>query len=112
MGRLVSARKRLLRTRLRLARVILDFSSQTAPDLSTAMLILLGLKSCWARAAEGRLTLMFSDLFICRLIIMNEARRKNMMSIKGIMTIRERRRGMGDASFMVSVLCRRRWGGV
>jgi hypothetical protein len=43
---------------------------------------------------------MFAVLLICRLIIMKEANRKNMMSISGMMTIRERRFGMGETIFI------------
>ena len=34
---------------------------------------------------------------------MNDANRKNMMSISGMITIREWRRGMGEAIFIYSV---------
>jgi hypothetical protein len=37
---------------------------------------------------------------ICRLIIMNDASKKNMMSISGMMTIRERRFEMGEIIFI------------
>ena len=43
---------------------------------------------------------MFAVRLICRLIIMNDASRKNMMSISGMMTIRERRFGMGEDNFI------------
>ena len=43
---------------------------------------------------------MFSVLLISRATIMNDASRKNMMSISGMMTIRERRFGMGDGIFI------------
>ena len=46
--------------------------------------------------ADGRLTLMLAVRLICKLIIMKDASKKNMMSISGMMTIRERRFGMGD----------------
>jgi hypothetical protein len=43
---------------------------------------------------------MFSVLLISKASIMNDASRKNMMSISGMMTIRERRFGMGDGIFI------------
>ena len=43
---------------------------------------------------------MFAVRLICRLIIMNDASKKNMMSISGMMTIRERRLAMGDEIFI------------
>ena len=53
-------------------------------------------------AAEGRLTLMFWVRSICRLTIMKEASRKNMMSISGMISIRECRRLTGEANFICS----------
>src|ERR1039457_6701997 len=76
------------------------FSNQMLPDLSTAMLTMSGLYSCADCVADGRLTLMFAVRLICKLIIMKDASRKNMMSISGMMTIRERRLGMGEIIFI------------
>ena len=46
---------------------------------------------------------MFSVLLICMLTIMNAASKKNMMSISGMMTIRERRLGMGEKIFIAKI---------
>src|SRR5579863_2379882 len=45
---------------------------------------------------------MFCVWSSCRLTIMNDASRKNMMSISGMISIRECFRLMGEGSFMVS----------
>ena len=60
------------------------------------MLTMSGRKSCLDCEAGGRLTLMFAVLLISRLTIMNDASRKNMMSISGMMTIRDAAFGMGE----------------
>jgi hypothetical protein len=43
---------------------------------------------------------MVSVLLISRLTIRNDASRKNMMSISGMMTIRDRRFGIGEGILM------------
>ena len=53
-----------------------------------------------ARVAVGRLALRVRTFCICRLTIMNEASRKNMMSIKGMISRRAFFRRMGERIFM------------
>src|SRR5208282_3020558 len=64
------------------------------------MLTMSGRKSCRDCVAAGRWTLMFSVRLICKLTIMNDASRKNMMSISGMMTIRDFRGRTGEGSFI------------
>ncbi len=52
--------------------------------------------------SRRQVTLMFSVWLICKLIIMNDASKKNMMSISGMMTIRVRRFGTGEKIFIAN----------
>src|SRR5205085_8173062 len=59
-----------------------------------------GLKSRDAAVAVGRSILIDCSLIIVRLAIMNEASRKNMMSISGMISIRAFLCGRGEPIFM------------
>src|SRR2546430_12098811 len=59
-----------------------------------------GLKSRDAAVAVGRSILIDCSLIIVRLAIMNEASRKNMMSISGMISIRAFLCGNGEPIFM------------
>src|SRR3989442_14859883 len=72
-----------------------------SPSLSTAMLRMSGLKSREAAVAVGRSILIDWSLIIVRLAIMNEASRKNMMSISGIISMRAFLCGNGEPIFML-----------
>src|SRR5260370_31804466 len=65
------------------------------------MLRMSGLKSREAAVAVGRSILIDCSLIIVRLAIMNEASRKNMMSISGIISIRAFLCGNGEPIFMM-----------
>src|SRR5260221_14097971 len=56
-----------------------------------------------ASVAVGRFAFTVRTICICKLIIMNDASRKNMMSISGMITIRAQRFGMGDVSYIKKV---------
>src|SRR5258708_39272607 len=64
-------------------------SSSTCPDLSTVRFTMSGLAVEAANVAVGRLALRVCTFCICRLTIMKEASRKNIMSIKGMISMRE-----------------------
>src|SRR5713226_9136040 len=72
-----------------------------SPNLSTPMLRMSGLKSREAAVAVGRSILIDWSLIIVRLAIMNEASRKNMMSISGIISMRAFLSGNGEPIFML-----------
>src|SRR5438552_2551908 len=75
-----------------------------SPTLSTEMLTMSGLKSRVAVVAVGRSILMDWSLIMLRLAIMNEASRKNMMSISGMISMRAFLWGKGEPIFMGSGL--------
>src|SRR2546426_8330732 len=77
-------------------RVTCVFPINTSPSLFTAMLRMSGLKSREAVVAVGRSILMDWSLIMVRLAIMNEASRKNMMSINGMISIRAFLCGNGE----------------
>src|SRR5260221_8995277 len=62
-----------------------------------------GLKSGLAWVAVGRLTEMVCCLCMVRLTIMNEARRKNMMSMSGMISSRAFFFGSGETIFIISI---------
>ena len=66
------------------------WSSATWPSRFTVRLMMSGLAVDVARVAVGRLALSVRTFCICRLTIMNEASKKNMMSIKGMISRRVR----------------------
>src|SRR5438552_18224939 len=68
------------------------------------MLRMSGLKSREAAVAVGRSILIDCSLIIVRLAIMNEAIRKNMMSISGIISMRAFLCGNGEPIFMLDEL--------
>src|SRR5437867_5070868 len=68
-----------------------------SPNLSTPMLKMSGLKSREAAVAVGRSILIDWSLIMVRLAIMNEASRKNMMSISGMISMRAFLCGKGEA---------------
>src|SRR6266487_1011255 len=72
-----------------------------SPSLSTAMLTISGLKSREAAVAVGRSILIDCSLIMVRLAIMNEASRKNMMSINGIISMRAFLCGNGEPIFIL-----------
>src|SRR5438445_12300498 len=71
-----------------------------SPTLSTEMLRMSGLKSRVACVAVGRSILMDSIRIIVRLASMNAASRKNMMSIRGMISMRAFLCGQGEPIFM------------
>src|SRR5436190_18624117 len=73
----------------------------TSPSLSTERFRISGLKSRVAAVAVGRSILIACSLIIVRLAIMNEASRKNMMSISGIISMRAFLCGNGEPIFML-----------
>src|SRR2546425_11093381 len=79
---------------------IVCLSMETSPALSTAMLTMSGLKSLVAIVAVGRSILMDCMRIMVRLAIMNDASRKNMMSISGMISMRAFFSGNGVPIFM------------
>src|ERR1051326_82977 len=71
-----------------------------SPILSTEMLTISGLKSRLAIVAVGKSILMDCKRIMLKLASMNEASRKNMMSISGMISIRAFRCGNGDPIFI------------
>src|SRR2546421_6144266 len=73
-----------------------------SPTLSTAMLTMSGLKSRFAIVAVGKSILIDCNLIMLKLAIMNDASRKNMISISGMISMRAFFFGIGVPILMRS----------
>src|SRR5260370_41976658 len=96
------AARRLVNVVYSCGRVTGFFSIYTLPRGSTARLIMYGLKSGLACVAVGRFTWMVCCLCMVRLTIMNEASRKNIMSISGMISSRAFLWRKGETIFIVA----------
>src|ERR1700690_622736 len=77
-------------------------SAVTWPSWFTVRFTMSGFLVGVASVAVGRLDLTVRTICICKQTIMNDASRKNMMSISGMISSRDFFSGMGVRIFMVS----------